>query len=299
MPALRPPVPGVDAGVTQPLSREQLQQIARDLDYMGLLVNFPWHQQQRFALSAATDVVGVLGGTQSGKTQVGLGIASRLVRREGPIYRRLREPETRPLKMWVSPQTFEKYKSNWEPRLIGQVFHGLDYDYVQSPQPVFRWHDGVTRRNHLPPNELWGKAQEQGFMAFESDVVDGIIMDEEPLDKRIHTSSMQRFSTTNGVLVYTFTPLKGMTWTHGALYVPTVKERFKVADRVWRRGDALTVVMMGMADNPASVAGGGVRRLLEDPSISQAEKNTRLYGHYGFAEGLIFPMFADLIVDAA
>jgi hypothetical protein len=56
---------------------------------------------------------------------------------------------------------------------------------------------------------------------------------------------------------------------------------------------------MGMADNPASVAGGGVARLQQDPGMSQAEKNTRLYGHYGFAEGLIFPQFADLFVEAA
>lgn len=283
----------------RPLSPAEAQQLARDLDYLGLLVNFPWHTQQQFALASATDVVVVLGGNQSGKTQTGLGVNSRLVRREGPIYRRLKDPETRPLKLWVSPQTFEKYKSNWEPRLIGQVFHGLEYDYVQSPQPVFRWHDQVTRALGLPPNELWGKAQEQGFMAFESDVVDLITLDEEPADRRIHSSCMQRFATTNGVLLYTFTPLLGMSWTHGAFYVPAVKDVYRVADRVWRRGNAVTVVQMGMADNPASVAGGGVYRLQNDVSISQAEKNTRLYGTYGYAEGLIFPQFADLFVDVA
>jgi phage terminase large subunit-like protein len=283
----------------RPLTAAEAQQLAKDLDYLGLLVNFPWHTQQQFALAAATNVVVVLGGNQSGKTQTGMGAVSRLVRREGPVYRRLKDPDTRPLKAWVSPQTFEKYKSNWEPRLIGQVFQGLDFDYVQSPQPVFRWHDGVTKRLRLPPNELWGKAQEQGFMAFESDVVDLIVLDEEPADKRIHTSCIQRFATTNGVLLYTFTPLLGMSWTHGVFYVPCVKDEFKVADRVWRRGNAITLIMMGMADNPASVAGGGVARLQQDPGISQAEKNTRLYGHYGFAEGLIFSCFADLFVEAA
>lgn len=276
----------------------QVQQLVRDLDYLGLLVNFPWHQQQRFALAAATNVVAVLGGNQSGKTQSGMGIASRLVRREGPIYRRLKDPETRPLKLWVAPQTLEKYQSNWEPRLVGQVFHGLEYDYVRSDPPVFRWHDALTKRMGLAPNELWGKAQKQGFMAFESDVVDAIIFDEEPVDRKLHTSATQRLATTNGVLVYTFTPLLGMTWTHGTFYVPCVKDEYKVADRVYRRGNAITVIQMGMADNPASVAGGGVARLQGDPSMSQAEKNTRLYGHYGYAEGLIFPMFADLFVES-
>jgi hypothetical protein len=51
---------------------------------------------------------------------------------------------------------------------------------------------------------------------------------------------------------------------------------------------------MGMADNPESVAGGGVARVQNDPGMTEAEKNTRLHGHYGFAEGLIFPEFATL-----
>ncbi len=83
----------------------------------GPLVSFPWHEQQLYAMASATNVVVVLGGNQSGKSTVGGGIVSRLVRREGPVYRRLRKPEGRPLKIWVSPHTFEKYKSNWETRL--------------------------------------------------------------------------------------------------------------------------------------------------------------------------------------
>lgn len=282
-----------------PLTDAELAQLTRDLDYLGLLVSYPWHKQQQFALAAATNTVLVLGGNQSGKTQSGLGIVSRLVRREGPIYRRLRNPESRPLKLWVSPQLAEKYTSNWEARLIGQVFAGLQYTYKQSPHPVFTWHDVVTRTNGLPPNELWGKSQEQGFLAFESDVVDLVILDEEPPDPRILTSCQRGLATTNGVIVLTFTPLNGISWTHGRLFAPCVRDEYKVADRVWRRGNQITVIQMGMADNPAAVAGGGVARFRDDPGMSEAEKATRLYGQYGFAEGLIFPMFADLQVDAA
>ena len=227
----------------------------------------------------------------SGKSQSGLGVVSRLVRREGPIYRRLKDPEHRPLKIWVSPQTLEKYLSLWEARLIGQVFAGLDYSYKQSPQHVFTWDDSCAKGN-----TLWAKSQEQGFMAFESDEVDLIVFDEEPADRRLYTSAEQRLATTNGVIVFAFTPLLGMTWTHGTFYAPVVRDEYRVADRVWRKGNALTVIQMGMADNPAAVAGGGVARLLQNPGITQAEKNTRLYGQYGYAEGLIFPMFADLQV---
>lgn len=280
------------AGMTVPLSQPELQQLARDLDYLGLLVSFPWHRQQLWALASATNVVVILGGNRSGKTMSALGIVSRLVRREGPIYRRLRNPETRPLKIWVSPQTLEKYLSVWEPRLIGQVFHGLSYKYVQSPHHCFTWNDGAAQGN-----TLWGKSQEQGFMAFESDEVDLIVFDEEPQDKRLYTSAEQRLATTNGVLVFPFTPLAGMSWTHGTFYTPTVTDEYKVADRVWRRGNVVTVISMGMSDNPAAIAGGGVARLLGNPAITQSEKNTRLYGQYGYAEGLIFHEFADLQVS--
>jgi phage terminase large subunit-like protein len=293
-----------------PTERAEVEQEYRALAQFGPLVTFPWHTQQQFALAAATNVVMILGGNQSGKTTSAVGIVSRLVRRDGPIYRRLRNPERRPLKVWVSPQTFEKYKSNWELRLRQEVFGGIphQYDeramdadvpgvkahYVQTPQPVFTWDDACAEGN-----TLWGKSQDQGFLAFESDVVDLIVFDEEPTDKRVYTSAQQRLATTNGVIVLAFTPLLGMSWTHGTLYVPTVKPEYKVADRVWKHGNAVTLVQMGMADNPESVAGGGVARIQQDPGMTQAEKNTRLFGHYGFAEGLIFPQFADLFVEAA
>lgn len=248
----------------------------------------------------------VLGGSQSGKSTAAAGIIARVVRREGPIYRRLRAPEGRALKIWVSPQTFEKYKSNWEHRLREEVFGGVPFkyeerapdtglatvatSYVQSPQPVFTWDDDAATGN-----TLWGKSQDQGFIAFESDVVDLIVFDEEPADRRIVTSAQQRLATTNGVIVLAFTPLLGISWTHGAYYVPTHRPEYWLADRVWKRGNAVTLIQMGQADNPASVAGGGVARLQADPSIGEAERNTRLFGDYGFSEGLIFPQFATLM----
>ena len=161
-------------------------QVVADLDRLGPLVSFPWHPQQQYALAISTDVGVVIGGTQSGKTAVGGGIVSRLARREGPIYRRLRNPDTRPLKIWVAPQTLEKFKSNWERRLLSEAFQGMEVEYTQSPFPVFRWHDGVTRRlaeGKSPEiaaglrDELWCKSHDQGPFAFESDVVDLVLFD--------------------------------------------------------------------------------------------------------------------------
>ena len=268
------------------------------IEHAGPLSSFPWHKQQRFALAAASNVVVVLGGNQSGKTTVGAGAISRLVRREGPIYDRLRKKDKRPLKIWVSPQSFEKYKSNWERRLHDNVFDGMDVthnveiDYKQTPVPMFEWDDDCAKGN-----SLYGKSQEAGFLAFESDVVDLIVFDEEPKDPRVYTSAVQRLATTNGIILLTFTPLMGISWTHARFYQPCVKDKHKVAERVWRRGNEITVIEMGMADNPEAVAGGGVARIQNDPGMTEAEKNTRLYGKYGYAEGLIFPNFATLTKD--
>lgn len=262
------------------------------------MASFPWHTQQQVALACATNAVVVLGGSQSGKSTVGAGIVSRIVRREGPIYRRLRNPEDRPLKIWVSPQSFEKYASNWEMRLKDEVFKGMDVThsvevgYRQSPTPVFKWDDDCAESN-----ELWGKSQDQGFLAFESDRVDLIVFDEEPKDPRIYTSAVQRLATTNGIIVLTFTPLLGMSWTHARLYQPTAKKKYEVLPRVWRRENDITIIEMGMADNPEAVAGGGVARIQNDHGMTEAEKNTRLHGTYGYAEGLIFPQFATLHAD--
>ncbi len=268
------------------------------IERMGPLGSFPWHEQQQFVLASATNVVANIAGNQSGKSTAGAGVVSRLVRREGPIYRRLRNPEHRPLKIWVSPQSFEKYKSNWERRLYDDVFAGMDIThrvevgYKQTPVPVFTWDDEFAEGN-----SLYGKSQDQGFMAFESDVVDLIVFDEEPKDPRIYTSAVQRLATTNGIILFTFTPLQGISWTHGRFYRTCVKPEYKVADRVWRRGNEITVIEMGMADNPEAVAGGGVARIQNDPGMTEAEKATRLYGKYGYAEGLVFPMFATLNAD--
>lgn len=261
----------------------------RALEAMGPVATFPWHRQQEVALRSATDITIVLGGNQSGKSRTGQGAISRLMRREGPIYGRLRNRE-RPLKIWIAPHTFEKYKSVWE-SYIKQACEGLEYTYVQTPHPLF------TIEDKFGGVEVWGKAQEQGFMAFESDAVDLVVLDEEPEDPRVYRSCRARTSTTNGVILMTFTPLLGLSWTHRDFYITTVKPEFQIGDRAWRRGNDVTVVQMGMADNPESVAGGGVDRLVKDPGMTEAEKGSRLYGNYGYTEGLLIPQFADLYAE--
>jgi phage terminase large subunit-like protein len=276
---------------SKPSPQTPTDTLVTELKALGPAATFPWHTQQEHALRAATDIVAVIGGNRSGKSKVGEGIVSRVVRREGPIYRRLRNPKGRQLKIWVAPQTDEKAKSLWEPRLL-KMFEGLEVRYVQSPHRLFEWKDADGG------GTLWIKSQEQGFLAFESDDVDLVLFDEEPEDRRVYASAKTRLATTNGAVVLTFTPLNGMTWTHEEIYAPVAeKPDLQVADRFWRLGNEISVIQMGMADNPEAVAGGGVARMLRDPSMSEAEKAARLYGKYGFTEGLLFPMWADLTTD--
>lgn len=275
-----------------PRATPDLALLTEYAERLGPLLSFQWHKQQRVALASATDTVLILGGSRGGKSTGAMGMVSRLIRREGPIYRRLKNVETRPLRIWVAPKTGEKAQSLWEPLLRTTAFHGIPHSYVSSPHRVFTWDDDFAKGN-----QLWLKSQDQGLLAFESDDVDLVVFDEEPLDRRIVSSANVRTATTGGVVVLAFTPLHGLTWTHGAYYVPCVRDQYRKGDRVWRMGKRLTVIQMGMADNPAAVAGGGVERLQNDPSISESEKRTRLFGEYGFAEGLLFPVLAGLFTD--
>jgi phage terminase large subunit-like protein len=267
---------------------ETVEQFQAALDRYWI-ANFPWHPQQLWALKAHTDIIMVCGGSRSGKTRTAMGIIGRVIRREGPIYARLRNRE-RPLKIWVAPLTLEKWTSNWETTMLTDVVAGLGATYTQSPHPVIEW------RDEFGPSVVQAKSQDQGFMAFESDTVDLIVLDEEPEDPRLYGACMSRFATTDGVLVLAFTPLLGMDWTYSKLYEPVAKPAFQRGDRIWKstpKGDTsgVTIIQMGMADNPA--AAQAAVKLQRDPVISEQEKRTRLYGEYGFVEGLIFPQFQD------
>lgn len=266
------------------MTEAELAGLEAELDRWRPIAGFPWHGQQLHALREGTEILCLPAGNQGGKTEVAAAVVGRMVRREGPMYARLRNPKGRPLKIWVAPQTLDKYTSNWENRLEERVFRGIEHSMTKSPWPVWRWVDAHGG------GELWGKSQDQGWRSFESDVVDLVVFDEEPEDPKLLSSAMVRTSTTNGAIVLAYTPLLGMTWTYHTLVAPTMTDECRVADRYWRSPDGrIAVIQWGMADNPASVAGGGVGRVVNDPTMSEPEKRARLFGEYGFAEGLIFP----------
>lgn len=270
-----------------------LAAIHATLDKWAPVLSFPWHDKQLTALTEAPDVLCIPAGNRGGKTEVAAGIVGLLVRRQGPIYQRLKAPEGRPLKIWVAPQTLEKYTSNWDTRLGARVFAGIKHSSVSSPWVIWTWED------EHGGGEVWGKSQDQGWRAFESDDVDLVVFDEEPQDPKLVSSAVTRTGTTNGIVVMAYTPLLGLTWAYHAYVEPTMKPKYLVGDRHWRTPDnRVGVVQFGMADNPAAVAGGGVERAKADPTMSEPERRARLFGEYGFAEGLIFPELSGITAES-
>ena len=61
------------------------------LDRLAPVYGFPWHAKQLVALRESPDVLCIPAGNRGGKTEVAAGIVGRLVRREGPIYNRLKK----------------------------------------------------------------------------------------------------------------------------------------------------------------------------------------------------------------
>lgn len=75
-------------------------------------------------------------------------------------------------------------------------------EYVQS-RKVFKCPNGI---------QIFLKSYEAGWETFQGSGVWGIVLDEEPTDKKIYTECLTRILSTGGYLWFSMTPLKGFTW---------------------------------------------------------------------------------------
>lgn len=143
-------------------------------------------------------------------------------------------------------------------------------------------------------------SQDQDLYTFESSEVDAVFVDEEFQEREKFTSCLMRVATTNGVIVMGFTPLLGLTWTHDRWWKPLVKQGRAecLEDRcyIYRppsgKGSVVVLAQMGSADNPRAAAYS--EEIRNDPGMTDAEKNSRLLGEYGFVEGALVPALAGL-----
>lgn len=321
---------------------------------------FSWNPWQEFVLFDATGmfrnplrVVVMLGGNRSGKSAGAKGMMSLIQSRQSPVVRQFLAQDRLtnkvramgpldPMNIWVIPPKKEKYDTDWDyptdgygikywlaDRYMGRQDDPVPIHYARQParQPedCMIVEHGRRKINKAVLDTIVGKYQTQDLEAFESSEVHLAIFDEEP-PKKVTTSTTERLVTSNGILVYSFTPLHGISWTHKAYYKPIVKHGMSapiVTDRIheeltmrlgedWqRRGErsrawiqvpedvdmgATVLVQMHQEDNPR-VPKRAIKEKLADPRMTDAEKAARLYGEYGYVEGALIPLLSGIDVD--
>jgi len=297
---------------------------------------FSWHDQQRWLFDApgmtrgSVRVIIALGGNRGGKTAYSKGELARMIRRESHLNGQLTsfnpitgEPRPKrpdePLTIWVVPPSMQKAREDWISPSDGfGVKYWLGDRFVhrrKSPDHIF-----YSRPPGLPEptnkeeisdsylekcDRVIMKSCEQDVLAFESSECDAVFFDEEPKGehgREIVQSCLMRIGTSNGALIFSFTPLNGLSWSYDKWFKPLVVEkRARVyGGRRWiydpEKGRTVIIAQMGTRDNPR--AREYADEVEADPTMTEAEKNARLYGQYGYVEGALFPNLAGLDVDS-
>lgn len=289
---------------------------------------FPWHEIQEWVFDAPdlmpnpVRVVLIVGGNRSGKSKLAMGMLDRILRRDSKINDQLLttdkytgeirvKDDSDPLRVWVVPPTGEKFREDWVNPADGR---GLRYwmgdryiTHKQSPDYVFIGkppgvdpYDAEGELDQTKCDRILGKSQDQDLLTFEASEVDVAIFDEEPPDPDIVTSTMMRIATSNGVIIFAFTPLRGLSWSYERWWKPLVKQgkatkvnsrRYIYAPEDEEMG-GIVAVQMGMADNPR--AENYAKEVMQDPTRSDAEKAARVLGEYGFVEGALLEKLAGI-----
>lgn len=293
---------------------------------------FPWHRIQAWVLDSPNlvdgpvRIINLVGGNRSGKTKTLMGIWSQMIRHTSPLSRQLlatdrytgeirqKGPED-PLTMWVVPPTLEKARQDWinpSDRMGLKYWAGdLFVKKEQSPDlmiltktPGLEYVDRSGTMDQSALTKTIMKSQDQDLYTFESSEVDAVIVDEEFQDKDKFTSCLMRVATTNGIIIMGFTPLLGLTWTYDRWWKPLVKQGRAecLEDRCYiyqppsGKGSVVVLAQMGSADNPRAQAYS--EEIENDPGMTDAEKQARLKGEYGFVEGALVPALAGLDITA-
>lgn len=315
------------------LALRQLQRAERDRRVRDRPATFfPWHEIQQWILDVPkkvegdTRVVLVSGGNRGGKSKVGMGVLSQLLRRESPINDQLRttdkytgevrpKNDRDPLTIWVVPPTLEKARRDW---VSPQDGYGLKHwigslyvDYKKSPDLIFysrppgideeECFDNKGGYREEAMDSVLVKSQDQALETFESSEVDLIIFDEEVQREEVWEACLMRIGTTHGVMMMTYTPLHGLSWSYKRYWKRLVKDGAAKRDRsrcwIYNPDTAeanVVCAQMGSADNPKAKAYASEIRA--DPSMGEAEKAARLDGEYGYVEGALLPALAGIDV---
>lgn len=300
---------------------------------------FPWHAWQRWIIDECwrnwdfathpVRVIMMVAANRSGKSACAKGLLGLIVRLQHPLCVQLtaQDPvtgqvrpisDTDPMRIWVIPPSLGKARQDWITppdglgikRWLGDLYLDmrLTPDTVIYARPVGipketsdRW---TKKEMEEKATAIYVMSQDQDLLKFESSIVHVAIFDEEPDDRAQVNSVLMRLATTNGILIFAFTPLKGLSWSFHRWWKPLVvqgKAKLGILKGTYsyisdEGGRNVVVAQWGMAANPLSQ-----RYAIEvenDHEMSEAEKRSRLHGEYGFVEGALLPRLAGLDLEA-
>lgn len=291
---------------------------------------FPKHRIQSWVLEAPnlTDkpvrIMLIAGGNRGGKSATGKLLWSQFIRRESALNKQLTcldpysgdirmKGDADPLNTWIIPPTLEKARQDWiaPSDQMGLKYWAGDRFLKHREQPdniiytrapgLDPWEDETAQKiDETRVDKTLIKSQDQSLLTFESSEVDLAVIDEELLDEAKWNSILLRIATTNGIIVMTYTPLHGLTWSYDRYWKPLVKlgKATMVGERCWiyapSKGATVICAQMGCADNPRAAL--YAEEIEADPQMSDAEKGARLKGEYGFVEGTLIAQLGGLDV---
>lgn len=201
----------------------------------------------------------VFGGNRAGKTELGAGVVATLFKERPNI------------NIWCA--TVSELSVGVQQAKLFKLIRDKDIEYGEY-NPIRGW------KNNLILSKKEGKIRfktyEQGREAFQGDALDVIWFDEEvPYD--IYQECIARVTDRQGVILITFTALKGYT---------------RLVTDLWgkERPDVLTEVL-SVRDNPFMAKESKEQFMA---SVAKEDFDTRIDGKPHMKEGLIYPEFKEI-----
>ena len=224
---------------------------------------------------------GFFGGNQSGKTTAGLA-----------------DDVIQAIDLDAVPDHLRKYKTFHPPfecRIMAETFPVLETTLIPKLQdllPEAQLLGGAWRSAYEKDLRVlhFANSSKFFFMTYEQEVrkmggatLDRVHFDEEP-PLAVFNECRMRVMVRKGDLLFTMTPVFGMTWTHEALWE---QRGVQVAKDVYR-GENFECVTVDMEDNPSLTL-----EVIEEElrGLSKEERLARKSGHFVALHGLIYGEF--------
>ena len=208
---------------------------------------------------------------------------------------------TRPIRAWCASETHQTVRDNLQRHLVGDVAEGYGTGFLPlasigsistKSQPSGAIDTVKVKSIHGGWSTLMFKSYDMRRERFQSDQIDVVLLDEEPSDMGIYTECVTRTTTTGGIVMLTFTSLKGIT----PLVIRFMPE-FAGADltNIEDDGSSRAVVMCGWDDVPHIDEATKARLKAEYPPHELMARTT---GIPNIGAGQIYPVpEEDFLVD--